>query len=192
MMAGSKEGEDPMRSPQSWDDEIDEESLRGDPRLKREPSSDPALAWAITNAERVLHGDVPNGDRAASSRARIVADARPLLARLARRLVIAPRWWEWTARWSRAAIPITAVAGVAAALLVVASHERTARVIRERTLEGQPAIVRAAVSDARTPEMLESLVGPMSAEWLISQVFDAAAMAKLREIQLRDSAVPHD
>lgn len=183
-----------MRDKRWWirDDEVDEEALRRDPRARREPSPDPALERALANAERVLYGESPNGSEVIAARARIVADARPLLARLAARLRPAPRWWEWTASWSRAAIPIGAVAGIAAALLVVASHERTARVIRERTLQGQPAVMRAAMTASPTPELLESLIGPASGEWLISKVFEGTAMARAHEVEIRDTVAPED
>jgi len=74
---------------------------------------------------------------------------------------------------------------------VVASRDRTNRVIRERTLQGQPPIVRAAVSGTQTSELLESVVGPATDEWLITQVFAGTALAKLRE-EIRDSAAPQD
>jgi len=168
----------------------DESPRRGDVRLGDEPTHDPSLASALSDAERALYGPTPNAARATLLRKRIVGDARPLLARLAGRLA-SPRWWEWTARWSRAAIPLGAAAGIAAVLAVVASRDTTTRVIRERTLQGQPPIVRAAVSGTQSSELLESVVGPATDEWLISQVFAGTALEKLRE-EIRDSSTPHD
>jgi len=168
----------------------DEGRHSGDVRSGAEPSRDPDFSRAVADSELELYGAAPNGARAALVRSRIVGDARPLLARLAARFA-APRWWEWTARWSRAAIPLGAAAGIAAVLAVVASRDRTNRVIRERTLQGQPPIVRAAVSGTQTSELLESVVGPATDEWLITQVFAGTALAKLRE-EIRDSAAPQD
>jgi hypothetical protein len=168
----------------------DDVTHSGDGRLGAEPSRDPDFSRAVADAEHELYPALPNGALAAPVRERIVSDARPLLARLAARFA-APRWWEWTARWSRAAIPLGAAAGIAAVLAVVASRDRTNRVIRERTLQGQPPIVRAAVSGTQTSELLESVVGPATDEWLISQVFAGTALAKLRD-EIRDSATPRD
>ena len=168
----------------------DEAQTQGDFRSSADPSYDADLSSALEDAERALYGEPPNASRIDLLQTRIIGDARPLLARLAARLR-APRWWEWTASWSRAAIPLGAAAGIAAVLAVVASRDRTTRVVRERALQGQPAIVRAAVSATQPSELLESVVGPATDEWLISEALAGSALAKLRQ-EIRDSSKPHN
>lgn len=178
-----------MSTQRPWDRDS-ELSMGGDASAQGEPARDPVLGRALADAERALYGESPNVDRAALVRSRIANAARPLLARLAGGLA-SRRWWEWAAHWSRAAIPIGLVAGIAAAMLVVASRDLTTRVVRERTLQGQSPILRAAVSGSQPNELMESVLGPATGEWLIGEVFAGTSIEKLREeLERRDSAAP--
>jgi hypothetical protein len=179
-----------MSDQRPWNEDADDAAAtRSAAFVRAEPTRDPALGRALADAERVLYG-APNVARAAMLRGRIADAARPLLARLSQGLA-SRQWWEWTAHWSRAVIPIALLAGVAAAMLVVASRDLTTRVIRERTLQGQPPIMRAAVSGSQPNELMESVLGPATGEWLIGEVFAGTSIEKLREeLELRDSARP--
>lgn len=137
-----------------------------------EPARDPELAASLRRAggEDALH--LPDEIRAAARRREIVRAAGPLLARLrhraARLTTPAASWWEWTASWSRPAIPIGLAAAIAAAMLVAASRERTAEVLRDGAADDRVSLVTAALRSAPAPEAVEAVIGPAWRDWLFA------------------------
>jgi hypothetical protein len=135
--------------------------------ISRDPERDPAMAAALRSI--VGHAEL-GAARGELLEARIMAAASPQLVRLRERLARAGArpWWEWTAEWTRVAVP----SGLAAAALaVVLARQPTQqasaavgavieRAVSERSVIGALASGRAAGVD--------SLVGPASRDWLLS------------------------
>lgn len=123
--------------------------------LDREPQRDAALAAELRRHDAV----VTNTD---ALRAAIVSSVRGRLARLES----GDEWWVWTARWSHAAIPITAAAAIAG----VAITTMLALPADEPTTLRAPVVAFATVaSPAETGmQLMDSLVGPATHDWVLS------------------------
>ena len=126
-----------------------EEPLDGD------PPRDAALGSALRRAD-IITSDV---DALCSA---ITSAARDRLETLER----GDAWWDWTAHWGRAAIPIAcaaAVVGIAATTLLTLPVE-------EQAMVRAPVVAFATVaSPAMTgTQLMDSLVGPATHDWVLN------------------------
>lgn len=135
----------------------------GDPhdRTDADPPRDPALADALRRFDAQIEG--PHD----ALRLAIVAAARPRLAHLARG---GDAWWQWTARWGRMAIPIGVAAGIvglvlASRLSLPATDDTTDTTPRRAPIVAFDAVASSAYSGR---QLIDSLVGPATHEWLLS------------------------
>lgn len=146
-----------------------------EPQIHDEPARERALGERLRRAETRLYGEAPDDIRAAALRARLLAAARPALSRRAAESsgsrAGGRSWWEYTARWGRAAIPAGLAAAAAAILLVIGSRKGTADMLDASSAREQTSMVAAAVSGASSPEVAEAFIGPATREWLISAAF---------------------
>lgn len=151
-----------------------------------EPARDRELAESLRRAEWALYGDVPDDIAAAPRRRAIALAAAPALSRLRAASVSGRRtaaagggasWWEWTASWSRPAIPLGLAAAIAAVMLVLASRDRTAAELSGRASEEQLSLVTAALQSASAPEAVEAVIGPAWRDWLITAAITEGATA---------------
>lgn len=73
-------------------------------------------------------------------------------------------WWELTAAWARAAIPLGAAAGIAAAVLAL-----TAPAAQTSALSEREVLLGAASSRLSARDAVDTLVGSVSGDWLLAQ-----------------------
>lgn len=129
-----------------------EEPAEGD------PPRDASLGSALRRAD-VITSDVDALHRAISAAAREHLES----------LEDGDAWWDWTARWSRAAIPIACAAGVigiaAAALLTLPAEEQT--------MLRAPVVAFATVASPAVTgtQLMDSLVGPATHDWVLNGAF---------------------
>jgi hypothetical protein len=138
--------------------------------LDRDPPRDPDVRDAVRLAGTpVLSQGAPTSEawNADAVRATIIERAEPLLARLRRSAPRGGAWWEWTARWSRAAIPMAIAAGVIA---LAAASVLTLPANDDVPPRRSPIVAFAAVaSPARSgAQLIDSLVGPATHEWILT------------------------
>ncbi|MFL5578146.1 MAG: hypothetical protein ACJ79S_19515 [Gemmatimonadaceae bacterium] len=79
-------------------------------------------------------------------------------------------WWELTAAWARAAIPLGAAAGIAAGVLAV-----TAPAARSSTPSEREVLLSAATATLSDHDAAETLVGTTSGDWLLGEAVGAAS-----------------
>ena len=130
-------------------------SPKPDQPLDDDPTRDAALGSALRRADAVT-SDVDALHRA------IAAAARERLESLEH----GDEWWDWTARWGRAAIPIAcaaAVVGIAATTLLTLPAE-------EQTMLRAPVVAFATVASPAVSgtQLMDSLVGPATHDWLLN------------------------
>ena len=123
--------------------------------LDRDPPRDAALAAELRRHDAV-------SAKTDALRAAIVASARERLARVES----GDEWWVWTARWSRAAIPIAAAAAIAgvtiATMLALPNEDQT-------TLRAPVVAFATVASPAETgTQLMDSLVGPATHDWVLT------------------------
>ena len=133
-------------------------SSRGnsDEPLDRDPVRDAALGEALRRR------DVIDSDTHAL-RASIAATARQRLAHLE----AGDAWWDWTARWARAAIPIACAAGVVG---VAAATMLALPGVEEQQALRAPVVAFAAVASPAVTgtQLMDSLVGPATHDWVLN------------------------
>jgi hypothetical protein len=124
----------------------------------RDPPRDAALARELLRHDAIA----TNTD---ALRAAIAVSARPRLARL--EASGGDAWWEWTARWGHAAIPIACAAGM---IGVAATMMLALPVVEEQTALRAPVVAFATVaSPAETgTQLMDSLVGPATHDWVLN------------------------
>jgi hypothetical protein len=93
-------------------------------------------------------------------RGRILRAARPELVRIAG----GRSWWEWTAAWSRVAVPV----GLAASLAAGALLARTSTVATTGDTESS-VILGAATGAAGGTELGDQFVAQANDNWLLTQ-----------------------
>lgn len=127
-----------------------------DPRPDRDPSRDPSLRAELRR--RDLGAWDPDVLRVA-----IVAGARDRLAEIER----GDAWWDWTARWGRAAIPMALAAGI---IGVAAVTLLTLPAVEEQQPLRAPGVAFATVaSPAETgAQLMDSLVVPATHDWVLT------------------------
>lgn len=123
--------------------------------LDRDPPRDAALGSALRRAD-IVASDVDALHLA------IVAAAHERLESIDR----TDTWWDWTARWGRAAIPIAcaaALAGIAATTLLTLPAD-------EPTVVRAPGVAFATVASPAITgtQLMDSLVGPATHDWLLN------------------------
>lgn len=134
--------------------------------MTNEPERDSNLADALRRAE----GEPPFAAVDWSRLQRRISERASLpLARLKRGVV----WWDYTARWARAAIPLA----VAAALVVLATlpgdvdSSRAARGSAAGLLERE-GLALAWTGDVPEREVFDAVVGPTDREWLLETLME--------------------
>ena len=131
---------------------------RSDEALDRDPPRDAELADALRRRD-VIASDTDTLRRV------IAASARERLARFEGGG--SDRWWDWTARWSGAAIPIACAAGVVG---VAAATMLALPVVEEQQVLRAPVVAFAAVAspDVNGAQLTDSLVGPATHDWILN------------------------
>lgn len=107
--------------------------------------------------------------RSGALHARIMAGAAGRLAELRRQQTL----WDYSARWSRAAVPMAVAASILAGALWVrvtdtAAPEATATVAVSEGDAARRVMSDGVIRTVATTEMLDSLVGPVSSDALIA------------------------
>jgi len=130
---------------------------RPDDPLDRDPPRDAALAAALRRRDAAV-SDTDTLRRA------IAASARERLARL--EAGDGDQWWDWTARWSRAAIPIACAAGLVG---VAITAMLALPAVEEQQLRA-PVVAFAAVASPEVTgtQLTDSLVGPATHDWVLN------------------------
>jgi hypothetical protein len=130
-------------------------SSRGQDTFDSEPTRDPALAAELRRRDAIES----NADKL---RAVIVAAARERLVQLDG----GDAWWAWTARWSRAAIPIACAAGLVGAALTALLSLPT----EEQTALRAPVVAFATIASPAVTgtQLMDSLVGPATHDWVLN------------------------
>ena len=130
-------------------------SASDDP-LDREPGRDAELGAALRRRDAI------DADSDALREA-IVASARERFARLE----AGDRWWDCTARWARAAIPIAcaaAIAGVATTAMLALPAAEEQQALRAPVV----AFVSVASPEVTGAQLTDSLVGPATHDWVLN------------------------
>ena len=114
--------------------------------------------------------------RSGALHARIMAGAASRLAELRRQRTL----WDYSARWSRAAVPMAVAASIlAGALWVRVTDTTVSEATTVAATEGDAAVARRVMSDGvirtvATTEMLVSLVGPVTSDALMAGLLGGA------------------
>ena len=127
-----------------------------DEPFDREPARDTELGAALRGRDAI------DADTDALRQA-IVANARQRLARLED----GDRWWDWTARWARAAIPIAcaaAIVGVATTAMLALPAGEAQQALRAPVV----AFVSVASPEVTGVQLTDSLVGPATHDWVLN------------------------
>ena len=126
----------------------------GEP-LDADPPRDAALGSALRRAD-IITSDVDALHRA------ITAAAQERLESLEH----VDAWWDWTARWGRAAIPIACAAGV----IGIAATTVLTLPAEEQTMLRAPVVTFATVASPAVTgtQLIDSLVGPATHDWLLN------------------------
>ena len=126
--------------------------------LNHDPPRDPALGSALRRAD-VIPSNVDALQHAIS------AAARERLESLAK----GDAWWDWTARWSAAAIPIACAAGI----LGIAATALLRLPVEEQTMLRAPVVAFATVASPAVTgmQLVDSLVGPATRDWMLNGAF---------------------
>ena len=133
-------------------------------RLDVDPPRDPELAEALRRFDsaygRFASGNAEQHD---ALRNTIVSAARPRLSDLARG---GDAWWQWTARWGSAAIPIGLAAGI---IGVTLASLLSLPVSDDATPRRAPIVAFDAVASSAHSgrQLIDSLVGPATDAWLL-------------------------
>jgi hypothetical protein len=93
-------------------------------------------------------------------RARIMRAARPELARMAQ----GRSWWEWTAAWSRVAVPVGLAASLAAGMLLARTGTGTTSGDTESSV-----MLSAAAGTGGGAELGDQFVAQPNDSWLLTQ-----------------------
>ncbi len=135
-------------------------------------TDDPRRDSELADFLRRLDGDPPfDAIDWEQLRGRISARAKLPLARLRRGVA----WWNYTARWARAAIPLAAAAVLAVVVTfpnafrsdMQTQQSRAAASILER--EG---LALAVTGDVPEREVFDAVVGPTDKDWLLEAVME--------------------
>jgi hypothetical protein len=131
---------------------------RPDDPLDRDPPRDAELAAALRRRDAAV-SDTDTLRRA------IAASARERLARL--EAGDGDQWWDWTARWSRAAIPIACAAGLVG---VAVTAMLALPAVEEQQALRAPVVAFAAVASPEVTgtQLTDSLVGPATHDWVLN------------------------
>lgn len=113
--------------------------------------------------------------RASALHARIMAGAAGRLADLRRQRTL----WDYSARWSRAAVPVAVAASILAGALWVRVTSTTAPETTATAAVAEGDAARRVMGDGvirtvATTEMLDSLVGPVSSDALVAGLLGGA------------------
>jgi hypothetical protein len=131
---------------------------RPDDPSDRDPARDAELAAALRRRDAAV-SDTDTLRRAIS------ASARERLGRL--ETGGADRWWDWTARWAGAAIPLACAAGLVG---VAVTAMLALPAVEEQQALRAPVVAFATVAspDVTGTQLTDSLVGPATHDWVLN------------------------
>jgi hypothetical protein len=131
-------------------------STQPDEPLDHDPARDATLAAELRRRDAV-------GSDTSALRDAIVANARQRLAELE----AGDRWWDWTARWGRAAIPIACAAGVVG---IAVATMMSLPAVEEQQMLRAPVVAFATVASPAVTgtQLIDSLVGPATHDWVLN------------------------
>jgi hypothetical protein len=131
-------------------------SSHPDEPLDRDPPRDAALAAELRRR------DAAESDTSALRNA-IVSSARHRLAELE----TGDQWWDWTARWARAGIPIACAAGLVG---IAVATMMSLPAVEEQQMLRAPVVAFATVASPAVTgtQLIDSLVGPATHDWVLN------------------------
>lgn len=133
-----------------------------------EMNGDEEIKAMLRAADEMDPGGRLDETRVGALHARIMAQAAGRLAELRRQATV----WDYSARWSRAAVPLAVAASILAAALWMQVSRTTSStpagaVTAERDAAAQ-VMSAGVIRTMATTEMLDSLVGPVSSDALVA------------------------
>lgn len=130
---------------------------------RTDPPRDALLAEALRRLDAVAPAELERIRRS------IARAAAPRLAALRTRT-----WWEWTASWAGAAIPLALAAGIAALAFALRADTTTPQLAPEVTTAStatySPAFISVIGERGARSQVTDAVVGPASHDWLVAQV----------------------
>lgn len=127
----------------------------------KDPERDPFIRELL--AEIDSRGSVADSSRLGELSSRIGRAAGSRLGHLSRPV---PTWWQWTASWSAAAVPLAAAAGIAVAFALTHEEQRTPGV-------DEASVMWAVVAPAsERGDVVDEFIAPTSGEWMLTDVLD--------------------
>jgi hypothetical protein len=138
-------------------------------------NGDEEIKAMLRAADKTESGARLDERRTSALHARIMAGAADRLAELRRQRTV----WDYSARWSRAAVPVAVAASILAGALWVRVTNTTAPDVAPTVAVTEGDAARRVIRDGvirtvATTDMLDSLVGPVSSDALMAGLLGGA------------------